>query len=532
MKKLFLSLLSLATVYAQPWRTGYYWQPGSSVLPVSEIPFSKYTHVIHYATLPTYDSGTDYCGVDVTSYSLSANAAQFISGAHASGTKALISMVNDSSGYAIRTCTNSAHLSQFVSAIANVVQTYGYDGFDIDWEGAIINSQYQQWIVALRAAMPNKILTVAGGWNQRYVLAQIQDDIDQINCGSYDADLSTVAGQWRGDTMYNSALYQGGNSDWITADAIYYYMVQDAGIASSKIGIGMPFYARIKQGCMAGFLNNGSCSQNVNSFGQQYASGNAITNPRNAINFNSLVNSTYWTSSTHVWDAAHGAEYLRYEPGGPNQNAFIPYSGVLQMNEAVKYILKVKLGGIMTYDLAGEYLGNQSGDARYPLSTAIYQSMVNAPPPPVPAPVPPPALPLTVQVTPDGGRGKSAQFTVNLNDTKGFGAIQQVNLLVNLSGVVNSCYIQYSPITKTLFLANDTDTNWSSAALGSSTTLQNSQCAVDVSSTTSSWSGSTLTVTIPVSFFSRFDGVKNIYTFAADSSYITGWQKQGIWIVQ
>ncbi|MBV9082415.1 MAG: glycoside hydrolase family 18 protein, partial [Acidobacteriaceae bacterium] len=523
MKKLvFCILLGIVPACSAAWRTGYYFQPGSSTLPISAIPFSKYTHIIHYGTEPTNN-----CGIDATSYSISANAAAFISAAHANGVKALVSMVDNTGGSIMNNCTTSSTISGFVSTIANFVNSYGYDGFDLDWEGSINNSQYQQFIGALRRAMPDKVLTVASGWNQRYVLAQVQADIDQINCGTYDADTGTVAGQWRTDTAYNSALYQGSNTDWITADAIYYYMVRDAGIASTKIGIGMPFYARIKQGCMAGYLSGSTCSRDVSDPGQRYASGDATTNPRTAINYNQLISSAYWTSGTRVWDATHGAQYIRYEPGNPVQNAFIPYTGVEQMQEAVRYILAANLGGIMTYDLSGEYLSNQTGDARYPLSTAIYQAMTSGSTGGGTPPPPPPQAPLSGQVTPSSGAGRGATFTVHAVDTTG-ATVTQIAFLVNTSGVVKSCYVQYSPSTNIVYLANDAASGWSEASIGSSVALHNSQCHIDVHSATVSGSAGDLTVTLPVQFTAGFAGAKNLYTFIADSSgATTGWQAGG-----
>jgi hypothetical protein len=62
--------------------------------------------------------------------------------------------------------------------------------------------------------------------------------------------------------------------------------------------------------------------------------------------------------------------------------------------------------------------------------------------------------------------------------------------------------------------------------------LQNSQCAVKVQSSTVSGSGNTLTLTLPLTFSSSFQGGRTIYTFTADSSgLISGWQNSGTWTV-
>src|SRR4051794_22247981 len=120
----FLTLLVIP-LSAQQWRTGYYLQPAAAKLPISAVPFSKYTHVVQYALLPTYNSATDACGLDGSSYTVAANAAEFISTAHASGTKAIVSMLHDSNASAIQKCTDSSHINQFVSAIASYINQYG-----------------------------------------------------------------------------------------------------------------------------------------------------------------------------------------------------------------------------------------------------------------------------------------------------------------------------------------------------------------------------------------------------------------------
>jgi GH18 family chitinase len=150
-------------------------------------------------------------------------------------------------------------------------------------------------------------------------------------------------------------------------------MATDAWIARSKLGIGMPFYARIRKGCRAGYLAATTCTQGVNAPSQRYASGDALTNPRNAINYNDLVNSVYWTNGTRVWDAIHGAQYIQYTNSA--NSAFVSYTGVEQIQESVSYVKKANLGGIMTYELTNEYIASQSGDRRYPLSTAMYNAM-------------------------------------------------------------------------------------------------------------------------------------------------------------
>src|ERR1022692_3485800 len=52
--KVWFFLLALALPSAAQWRTGYYLQREAGGQTAATIPWSKYTHVIHYALRPTY----------------------------------------------------------------------------------------------------------------------------------------------------------------------------------------------------------------------------------------------------------------------------------------------------------------------------------------------------------------------------------------------------------------------------------------------------------------------------------------------
>ncbi len=70
------------------------------------------------------------------------------------------------------------------------------------------------------------------------------------------------------------------------------------------------------------------------------------------------------------------------------------------------------------------------------------------------------------------------------------------------------------------------------ATLGSATTLQNSQCSLNVGTAWISTSGNTLTLNVTVTFTPAFVGAKNIYLYAVDGSGSnSGWQQLGTWTV-
>jgi uncharacterized protein YgiM (DUF1202 family) len=232
-------------------------------------------------------------------------------------------------------------------------------------------SQYGSWIQKLRAALgSSKVITmsvVAGspGWASEVLANSVQGSIDQFNVMCYDSDI------WSGLSWYNQALIQGssGWSEYAGCDEMTKGFT-DHGVAPGKMGMGMPFYERKWTGNSAPMQPKGGIVQ---------------------YNYNQMVNDYGGNpelSSQWVKDTAHQSEYL--SAPGPT---FIPFAGEYQMQSAVQLMKNRGYGGLMTFTTNYEYLPNASGDARWPLSTAIFNAMGGVTPPPLPTTPPPPGTP-------------------------------------------------------------------------------------------------------------------------------------------
>ncbi len=95
MKVVLLFLLTLlpASLNAQ-WITGYY-ESNTGILPVSSIPWSKYTHIIHFAAAPALDSYGNFTGRLGMNYLVQSEINQLIA-SRPPGKKVLVSVkVND-----------------------------------------------------------------------------------------------------------------------------------------------------------------------------------------------------------------------------------------------------------------------------------------------------------------------------------------------------------------------------------------------------------------------------------------------------
>jgi large repetitive protein len=81
-------------------------------------------------------------------------------------------------------------------------------------------------------------------------------------------------------------------------------------------------------------------------------------------------------------------------------------------------------------------------------------------------------------------------------------------------------------------LLNDAGTAYSTAAVGASVTLQNSQCAINLGSSTAIPSGNAVTLNLATTFAPVFAGGKTLYMFAASATGTnSGWQSRGTWTV-
>jgi hypothetical protein len=144
-----------------------------------------------------------------------------------------------------------------------------------------------------------------------------------------------------------------------------------------------------------------------------------------------------------------------------------------------------------------------------------------------------PGVPAANSVTPSSGSGSSQNFALSFSDTAGASSLQQVYAIFSSTlSSTSSCELFYQPGINQLGLLNDAATAWMVATPGASTTLQNSQCALNVAATTKTLNGNSLTVNLALTFAASYTGAKNVYLWAGDGSGSkTGWQQLGTWTV-
>jgi chitinase len=356
-----VSLFFVSSAFAAaPWITAYF--DDQMGLPVSEIPWSKYTHVIMFA------GSVDSNGNVINQWLAPSDINPFVSAGHAAGKKVLVCLIDNSAGdpLAWSNSTSPGKIATTVNNIVAFVNNNGFDGVDLDWEGNINTSQYVDLISRLRAAMPTKLITMAAGnWGGLPGVANSsQSNLDQINVMCYD-----MANDGSGRIWHHAAILQAGDSSVMTCDWRIGALTS-AGVAAAKIGVGMPFYGYV--------WNGGTQPLQAGTLGTSYG-------------YSSIVgNSTWWQPSNKQYDAVHRANYLSVT----STNQFVTYLDAQAIQDYVAWGKNHAFGGFMTFSLHYEYMSSQSGDAKYPLSTELWNDVAGS----LPSDTNPPAAPKGLSV--------------------------------------------------------------------------------------------------------------------------------------
>jgi len=144
-------------------------------------------------------------------------------------------------------------------------------------------------------------------------------------------------------------------------------------------------------------------------------------------------------------------------------------------------------------------------------------------------------IPSVVGVTPGTGTGSSQTFALRYADTVGATDLSWAIAWFSASATngVGSCAVLYNRGANTVSLMNDAGSQWTTRALGSTGTLQNSQCTITIgSSTTVVASGNGLTWNLAVTFAPAFGGTKTIYMMAGtDEGAATDLEAAGTWTI-
>lgn len=344
------------------WIAGYHVGYQKDMYPIANVDFAALTHLMVGRIVPNAD-GSLNTTFDIDTVNGPLWAKQAVAAAHVHGVKA-VAMLGGAGEYnGWVGAASPAHRAAFVANLMQAATTYGFDGFDLDWEP--LNDTDQPNFIALaqalRAARPGLILTVPVGWaNANFQNANSPDPFygaiaplfDQINIMSYG-----MAGAWDGwQSWYTSAVSaSSGNTPSSIDTSVPFYLA--SGVPSRRLGVGIGFYGTCWTGVTAAHQTGGSAIADDNTM--SYAA----------------IMSGYYSAGRYQYDAAAQAPWLgaatAFGPAGGAKCNFVSYEDPTSVAAKGSYALAHGLGGTIIWTIAEGHRTDVSGAQQDALLDAV-----------------------------------------------------------------------------------------------------------------------------------------------------------------
>jgi chitinase len=355
------------------WSMGYYYPQGTGGYPLlSTLDWSALTHVI------VEGSNINADGSITEPSGFASEVMSLISAAHTNNVMVLYGLGSSGAGNIQSAVTN--HESTLLTNIMSTVNTYGFDGVDIDYEETWNATVITTLVSDLRTDLGTNILTAAttlgnyatwgfgsapacqrsgSGWTSAQVAY-----LNRLSLMTYD-----LGNPGNPVTWFNTALYSPpGQYLWSIQNAVTAAL--DCGFPASKLNIGIPFYGDLITANTGPYETNGSGA----TFTQQ--GYNYI-----AANYN-IRGATYDTTTHAAWLTVSGTY-----PTTGSGTSYVNWNSPQSMTDDVNFVKANGLGGWVIWTLGSDYLpSNSPAD---PLLDAIGKAFRR--------PAPPTAINATVQ---------------------------------------------------------------------------------------------------------------------------------------
>jgi chitinase len=373
------------------WITAYvdYWNIKNSVMPLENIDWTAFTHLIHFA-----------CGVDNTYEKISSSdiflpsekawftpATEVVTEAH-KNKKPILIAIGGAGNKAFAIGINSLHRTNLINDMLAISDKYKYDGWDIDLEPVTASdtANLRAFICQLYDSLQTRhawydktrkpILTasIVPSWMGE-MFVRLEDKLDQINLMTYD-----MGGKWFGKTWHNNALFSRDANGVIVSKDIYGVEMttiqkrlhQQIAFGSNKnrLGVGIEFYGYIWTG---GSLEN-NLGEGVSEPSQRFSK--APEGPKYTEHWK--IQQDYLDTATvsYKWDPVANAPYIKrvIRDGNPSNEQFISFQDSNMIKAVVKFIKDNNIGGLIIYDLGGGYLSSKYSP-RDPLLQAVKRAV-------------------------------------------------------------------------------------------------------------------------------------------------------------
>ena len=373
LKGLFFLLILFAnalSVYAfdDKWVSGFWvgWQ--SDECPPEAIDFSSLTHVVVFALKPNIDGSIDKT-ISIGETSGPRLAKEVAARAHAAGKKALLCVGGEYTAREFVAVSGPRQRHSFVKSLIQIVDDWGFDGVDIDWE-PIEPKNYELvlgLLAELRAQRAGITITADIGFfnvnsdrnslDMRFFV-QLSRMVDQLNIMTYGMADGPSAG-WSGWVSWHSSALYGEGEDHPSSVSSSVEKLLEMGVPALKIGIGIGFYG-------IGWIPPVTAPLQ-----QPYASHVIIGD--NDLGYRNIMQK-YYDDSAYRFDMIARVPYLSFDHAtGDIGLTYISYEDRRSIAEKGAYVKQKNLGGVIIWHINEGYLPKAKDPNE--LLHAVYSSM-------------------------------------------------------------------------------------------------------------------------------------------------------------
>lgn len=239
---------------------------------------------------------------------------------------------------------SSANRQTFITSLRNFMQTYGFDGVDIDWEYPAADDRggisadfdnFPAFLADLRASFGSGLgisvtLPSSYWYLQHFDVASMQSSVDWFNFMSYD-----IHGVWDSSNKETGPYIRPHTNLTEINDGLS--LLWRAGVDSSKVVLGLGWYGR------SFTLADPSCNT-PNGVCQFTTGGNAgeCTKSSGTLSNAEIKRLIATGTGTESYDATAGVRWLTFDT-----NQWVSFDDGVTMQQKMSFANSLCLGGIM-----------------------------------------------------------------------------------------------------------------------------------------------------------------------------------------
>jgi chitinase len=324
--------------------------------------FDSITYLLHFAVFVRPNGSLDLRSNELTPKKMR----DLVARGHQSGRKVLLVVGGERADKGLRIACNPRNLTHTVQTLANLVETYRYDGIDMDWEpfpmwdaqlyaGAIKSLRRSLDKISARRNRTRIVLSAAievDPNDEPYMrsltenLADLSEYVDQVNLMTYTmANPMKLPFVWHNSALYPAdkspkAGFRTPNAD----EAVNAFLV--AGFRPDQLGIGINLHGYVWRS------RDKTNTEDLSQPGRIWKARPEVSE----LTYDELM-SQYFSPSRYRWDSDAQVSYLSI----PERQTFVSYEDGRGIQKKVAYMRAHQLGGMTVWDAGGarEVNGNR-----------------------------------------------------------------------------------------------------------------------------------------------------------------------------